>query len=305
MKLLELIDLKVHFKTDSGIVRAVDGVSLEVLEGEMFVLVGESGSGKSVLAQAILRLLPKNAEVKGKVVFRGRNLLELSENEMRSIRGKEIAWIPQCQTALNPVLKVGFQCAEPLMEHFSMKKGSALARIVRLFDFLGIGGRINDYPHQFSGGMRQRMLVAMGVSTDPKLIIADEPTKGLDATKREQVVELFQKVEKTMLIITHDLQFAEKLADRVAVMYCGEIVEISPAKDFFSNPLHPYSQGLLNSLPSRGLNPIPGFQPSLLHPPAGCRFEERCPHFSEKCKQRPPLVRVGDRSIRCWLYDRR
>jgi len=303
--LLEVIDLKVHFKTESGVVRAVDGVSFEVLEGERFVLVGESGSGKSVLAQAILRLLPKNAEIEGRIVFDGRDLLELSEDDMRKIRGKEIAWIPQSQTALNPILTVGFQCAEPLMEHFGLDRDSALARILRLFDFLGIGGRANDYPHQFSGGMRQRVLVAMGISTDPKLIIADEPTKGLDAAKRDQVVELFQKVKRTMLIITHDLQFAESLADRIAVMYCGEIVEISPAKDFFSNPLHPYAQGLLDSLPSRGLKPIPGFQPSLMHPPKGCRFGKRCQFFREECKQKPSLVHVGDRLVRCWLYDRR
>ncbi len=301
--LLEVINLKVCFKTESGVVKAVDGVSFEVFEGERFVLVGESGSGKSVLAQAILRLLPKNAEIEGKVIFEGRNLLELSEDEMRKIRGKEIAWIPQSQTALNPVLTVGFQCAEPLMEHFGMKRSSALAKILGIFDFLGIGGRAEDYPHQFSGGMRQRVLVAMGISAEPRLIIADEPTKGLDAAKRGQVAELFQRVDKTMLIITHDLQFAESLADRIAVMYCGEIVEISSAKDFFSNPLHPYSQGLLNSLPSRGLKPIPGFQPSLVNLPKGCRFRERCWLADDRCKERPPLARVGDRLVRCWMYD--
>ena len=302
--MLELVNLKVHFKTETGVVRAVDNASFEVLEGERFVLIGESGSGKSVLAQAILRLLPKNAEIGGQVIFGGRNLMELSEEEMRKIRGREIAWIPQSQTALNPVMNVGFQCAEPLMEHFGMGKSSALARIIRLFDFLGIGRRADEYPHQFSGGMRQRVLVAMGISADPKLIIADEPTKGLDVMKREQVVGLFRKVDRTMLIITHDLQFAERLADRVAVMYCGEIVEISPAKDFFSKPLHPYSRGLLDSLPSRGLKPIPGFQPSLMNPPAGCRFGERCPHFSERCRQKPPLFSVNGRLVRCWLYER-
>ncbi len=305
--MLEIEDLKVYFRTNAGKVKAVDGVSFEVKRGEKFTLIGESGSGKSVLAQAILRLLPKNAEVSGKVLFDGRNLIELGEEDMRKIRGREIAWIPQSQSSLNPVLTVGFQCAEPVIEHFRMDRRSVFARVVRLFEFLGIGGsRVKDYPHQFSGGMRQRVLVAMGISADPKLIIADEPTKGLDASKRSQIVELFEKVgDKTMLIITHDLNFAENLADRIAVMYCGKIVEVSPAKEFFSEPLHPYSRGLLDSLPSRGLKPIKGFQPSMINPPKGCRFRDRCEFASERCKSEPPPTNLNGRFVRCWLYDRR
>ncbi len=304
--MLEIEDLKVYFRTNAGIVKAVDDVSFEVRKGENFTIIGESGSGKSVLAQAILRLLPKNAEICGRIIFNGKDLLKLSEKEMRRIRGKEIAWIPQSQTSLNPVLNVGFQCAEPLMEHFRMDKKSAFARIIRIFEFLGIGGnRIREYPHQFSGGMRQRVLVAMGISADPKLIIADEPTKGLDASKRSQIVELFRKIgDKTMLIITHDINFAENLADRIAVMYCGKIVEVSPAKEFFREPLHPYSRGLLDSLPSRGLKPIKGFQPSMINPPKGCRFRERCEFAREICKDEPPLISLNGRFVRCWLYDR-
>lgn len=303
--MLKVENLKVYFKTDLGVVKAVDGVDLEVHEGERFTLIGESGSGKSVLAISILRLLPKNAEIDGRIIFNGRNLLELSEEEMRRIRGRKIAWIPQSQSSLNPVLTVGFQSAEPVIEHFGLDKKSAFAKVLRIFDFLGIGrNRAKDYPHQFSGGMRQRVLVAMGISTSPDLIIADEPTKGLDATKRAQMVELFRKIEdKTMLIITHDLNFAEKLADRIAVMYCGKIVEVSPAECFFNGPLHPYSKGLLDSLPSRGLKPIKGFQPSMINPPRGCRFRERCEFASERCKNEPPLISVDGRSVRCWLYD--
>ncbi len=303
-RLLEVEGLRVKFRTKAGEVKAVSGVSFEVFRDERFVLIGESGSGKSVLAQAVLRLLPDNAVLDGRVIFEGKNLFELSEEEMRRIRGREIAWIPQSQSALNPVLTVGFQCAEPLMEHYGMKKSSALSKILRIFDFLGIGGREREYPHQFSGGMRQRVLVAMGISANPKLVIADEPTKGLDSEKRDQIVELFRKIDRTMLVITHDLRFAERFADRIAVMYCGEIVEVSPAKKFFDEPLHPYSRGLLESLPSRGLKPIPGFQPSLINPPKGCKFRERCERSFDECAKTPPLVRVGDRWVRCWLYDR-
>jgi peptide/nickel transport system ATP-binding protein len=303
--LLKIENLKVHFKTDLGLVKAVDGVDLAIQHGERFTLIGESGSGKSVLAVSILRLLPKNARISGKVIFDGKNLLELDEEEMRSIRGRKIAWVPQSQTALNPVLTVGFQSAEPMMQHLRLDKRSAWSRVLRIFESLGIGkSRAKDYPHQFSGGMRQRVLVAMGISTNPELIIADEPTKGLDSSKRNQVIELFRRIsDRTMLIITHDLHFAEALASRIAVMYCGKIVEVCKAKDFFKDPLHPYSKGLLDSLPSRGLKPIRGFQPSMINPPKGCRFRERCSFASERCKIEPPLLSVDGRFVRCWLYD--
>ena len=298
-ELLKVEDLRVHFRYRN--IRAVDGVDFVVYCGEKFTLIGESGSGKSVLATSILRLLPKDAEVYGKIIFDGINLLELNEEEMRKIRGRRIALIPQSQSALNPVLTVGFQCSEPIIEHFKVDKKSALNKILKIFDFLGIGRRINDYPHQFSGGMKQRVLVAMGISANPDLIIADEPTKGLDVSKRKQVIELFRKIDKTMLIITHDLHFANAIATRIGVMYAGKIVEICKAKEFFKEPLHPYSQGLLNSLPSRGLKPIKGV--TSINPVQGCRFRERCDFAWEKCKTEPPLLNVNGRLVRCWLFD--
>ena len=302
--LLRVENLKVHFKTDMGVVKAVDGVDLSVDTGERFTLIGESGSGKSVLGLSILRLLPKNATISGRIVFDGKDLLELDERDMQRIRGREIAWIPQSQSSLNPVLTVGFQCAEPIIQHLNYDKRSAWRKVLEIFEFLKIGNRAREYPHQFSGGMRQRVLVAMGISTDPKLIIADEPTKGLDASKREQVVELFRRIkDKTMLLVTHDLYFANELATKIAVMYCGKIVEVCSAKDFFKEPLHPYSKGLLDSLPLRGLKPIKGFQPSMINPPKGCRFRERCEFASSKCKEEPPLFNLNGRSVRCWLYE--
>ncbi|WP_230972439.1 ABC transporter ATP-binding protein [Archaeoglobus neptunius] len=302
MDMLRAEGLKVYFKTGMGIVRAVDNASFEVKEGESFTFVGESGSGKTVLASAIIRLLPRNAILSGKVFFKGRNLMDLNEDEMRRVRRDEIAYIPQSQSSLNPLLRVGFQCAEALIDR-GEKKSKALHRVSKLFEFLGIGWRMDDYPHAFSGGMKQRILLAMGLLRDPDLIIADEPTKGLDANRRDQVVEAFRRLSsKTLITITHDLLFAEKIAERVAVMYCGEIVEISRARKFFADPLHPYSKGLLESLPQRGLKPIDGFQPSLINAPQGCRFRERCGLSMQKCKIDPPMVKVGNTYVRCWIY---
>lgn len=299
---LKVEDLAVHFRSRRGDVKAVDGVSFAVREGERLVFVGESGSGKTVLAAAIVRLLPKNAVVRGRILFGEEDLLKVDEGRMREIRNREIAYIPQSQSSLNPVMKVGFQCAEPLVEQ-GWKKSTALEKVAKLFEFFGVGGRVKDFPHRLSGGMRQRTLLVMGIAREPKLIIADEPTKGLDALMREQVVEAFQKLGKrSMLIITHDLPFAEKVGDRVAVMYCGKIVEISPSKTFFDSPLHPYSRGLLESLPERGLKPIKGFQPSLINLPEGCRFRERCEFSGEECRVEPPLLKFRHSLVRCWLH---
>lgn len=287
-------------------VKAVDGVSFHVSEGEALALIGESGSGKSVLGMTILRLLPENVRVGGKILFNGLNLLELPEEGLREIRGREIAWVPQNPaTSLNPVLRVGIQIAEPMEVHMGIDRKTAIQRVVgllRYFDINPAEKRVNQYPHQYSGGMRQRALVAMGTSTQPRLIIADEPTKGVDVTKKVRVAELFRKIKKnskpSLLIITHDLPFAERLADRVAVMYCGQIVEVCDARTFFEEPLHPYSKALLNSLPSRGLNPIKGYSPSMVNPPEGCRFHPRCDHATDKCLKEPPF----DGEVRCWLY---
>lgn len=299
--MLRVENLVVHFKSKVGVVRAVDGVSFE-LGNEKFVFVGESGSGKTVLAMAIVRLLPNNTAVSGKIIFDGINLLKLSEEEMREIRNRRIAYIPQSQASLNPLMKVGYQCAEPLLEQ-GMEKGRAVRKISELLEFFGIGSRFKDYPHKLSGGMRQRALLVIGLSREPEIIIADEPTKGLDAIKREQVAEAFQKLgQRALMVITHDLPFAERIADRIAVMYCGKIVEISAAKEFFECPLHPYSKGLLESLPERGLKPIRGFQPSLVSLPEGCRFRERCDFASANCAREPPLLNLDGHWVRCWLY---
>jgi len=304
-------DLQVHFILENTSVKAVDGVSFNVRKGENLALIGESGSGKSVLGMTILRLLPKNVRVNGKILFNGSNLLELPEEELRKIRGKEIALIPQNPaTSLNPVLKIGIQIAEPMEVHLGIDKKIAIQKVINLLKFFDINPaekRVNEYPHQFSGGMKQRALVAMGTSTKPKLIIADEPTKGVDVTKKLRVVELFRRIKEnnklSLLVITHDLLFAEKLADRIAVMYCGQIVEVCEAKTFFEEPLHPYSKSLLDSLPSRGLKPIKGCSPSMVNPPQGCRFHPRCEYATSKCLEEPPLISNGNNNVRCWLYD--
>jgi peptide/nickel transport system ATP-binding protein len=309
--LLRVEDLRVCFILKEGVVRAVDGVSLSLRKGETLTLIGESGSGKSVLGMAILRLLPENAIIEGKILFNGLNLLEMEEEDVTKIRGKEIAWIPQNPaTSLNPVMKVGSQIAEPMELHLKLNKKHSFRKTVELlkiFRILPPDVRILQYPHQYSGGMKQRALIAMGTSANPRLIIADEPTKGVDAIRRAQVASVFKKIKKesdeiTFLIITHDLNFAEKLADRVAVMYCGRIIEVAEVRDFFNKPLHPYSIALLNSLPSRGLIPIAGPPPSMIKPPDGCRFRLRCRFASDKCSVEPPLLESERSLVRCWLY---
>jgi len=306
--LLKINNLHVHFVLENAVVRAVDEVSMEVHENETVALIGESGSGKSILGMTILRLLPENVRVDGKMLFNGFNLLDLAEDELRRIRGKEIAWIPQNPaTSLNPVLKVGIQIAEPMEVHLKIDRKSAMQRVVNLLKFFDISPaekRINEYPHQYSGGMKQRALVAMGTSTKPKLVIADEPTKGVDVSKKIRVAEIFRKIKEklSILIITHDLSFAEKLADRIAVMYCGQIVEICSAEQFFGEPMHPYSKALLDSLPSRGLKPIKGSSPSMVNPPKGCRFHPRCKNATSRCLKEPPLFELNGNAVRCWLY---
>ncbi|AEH45517.1 oligopeptide/dipeptide ABC transporter, ATPase subunit [Thermodesulfatator indicus DSM 15286] len=304
--LLNVKNLSVHFMLEEITVKAVDRASIEVKENEVLTLIGESGSGKSVLGMAILKLLPSNIKIGGRIDFNGFNLLELPEEKMKDIRGQEIAWVPQNpSSSLNPVLKVGFQIAEPMEVHLGYGRKTAWQKaidLLRFFDIRPPEKRAKQYPHQYSGGMRQRALVAMGTSTRPKLIIADEPTKGVDATKKIRVIELFRKIRNnhkpSLLIITHDLPFAEKLADRVAVMYCGQVVEVAKAETFFNSPLHPYSKALLESLPSKGLKPIKGLSPSMIDPPKGCRFRPRCDYATDKCFEEPPF----NGQVRCWLY---
>jgi peptide/nickel transport system ATP-binding protein len=303
---LELKELNVQFVTSHGTVRAVEDVSYAVRPGEMVAIVGESGSGKSVSALAIMRLLPEGTAriTKGSVRFDGRELLTLSDEEMRRIRGRDIAMIFQePMTSLNPVLKIGLQIMEPLTIHLQMDGAAARARATELLTLVGITdpeSRLNQYPHQLSGGMRQRVMIAIGLACNPKLLIADEPTTALDVTIQAQILELMKDLSKrlgvSVVIITHNLGIVARYADRVNVMYAARIVESGTAERVFSRPLHPYARGLLTAVPrldrgrSAKLATIDGAPPNLLAPPSGCRFRPRCRFAIDKCQEVPPLA---------------
>jgi peptide/nickel transport system ATP-binding protein len=303
--LLEVRDLSVSFRTENGVVRAVDGLSLSIALGEVIGIVGESGSGKTVSMMAVMRLIrDPNAVVEGEVLLRGRNLMNLPQREMRLVRGGEIAMIFQDpMTALTPVYTVGWQIGEQLRAHERLTRKQARARTVELLTEVGIsnaGRRVDDYPHQFSGGMRQRVMIAMALSCNPSLLIADEPTTALDVTIQAQILELMKRLQRdygsSILLITHDMGVVSDLAERVAVMYAGSIVEEGPKAAVFREPQHPYTWGLLGSIPRVGrprvrrLAAIPGTPPSLLAPPEGCRFAPRCPHRFDRCSIRPELL---------------
>jgi len=308
--LVEIESLTVRFTLNGLKITAVDDVQLSIYRNEIVCLIGESGSGKSILGMALIKLLPSQTEIEGKVLFNGIDLIKLNEREINKIRGREIAWIPQAQSSsLNPTMRVGFQVGEPLETHCGIDRISAIRFIIKLFNYLDIHPplkRAMEYPYQYSGGMRQRALVAMGLSTEPKLIIADEPTKGIDLIRRKQVKDLLEKAREksSILVITHDLKLSSTLADRVAVMYCGKILEVSEAKSFFHDPLHPYSKALLSSIPSRGLRPIKGKPPNVMNPPHGCRFHPRCDSAQKICSSEdPPFKNINGSSVRCWLYE--
>lgn len=310
--LLEVRGLKVGFPTPEGLVRASDTVDLELYPRETLGLIGETGSGKTVLGMAILRLLQPNTVIEGEIRYRGRDLLPLPEDEMRKIRGREIGAVPQNSgTSLNPVYTVGDQIAEAVALHQGQKGQKARQRAVELLDAVRIpdpAAMAREYPHRFSGGMRERALIAMALACSPSLLIADEPTKGLDAVTKREIVDLFAEVnrDRSVLFITHDIEAAATLATRVAVMYAGEIVEIGRAEEVLGDPAHPYTRGLLASLPERGMRPIPGSAPSLITPPPGCRFSPRCGCAANGCKsEHPGLAEVGPgHYARCMLYDR-
>ena len=310
MSILKLTHLKVHFPTQDGFVKAVNTVALEIANGEKLGLIGETGCGKTVLGMTIIRLLQPATKIEGKIWYKGKELLRLSEEEMRKTRGKEIAMILQNPTtSLNPVLKVGDQIAEAIWLHQGLDKRAAKEKAVEMLEAVKIPSaekRANEYPHQFSGGMKERVMIAMGLACNPSLIIADEPTKGLDVTIKMQIIKLMKEVtkRKSMLFITHDLGVAAEICDNIAVMYAGELVEYAKTTDIFKNPMHPYTRGFLNSLPNRGLKPIRGMSPSLIDLPSGCRFHPRCDHAEEICKNRhPEMVEVENgHSVRCFLY---
>jgi peptide/nickel transport system ATP-binding protein len=302
--LLEVADLNVHFETSRGIVRAVEGLNFHVDRGEVVAIVGESGSGKSVSALAIMRLLPRlTARTRGRITFDGKRLLDLSDEDMREIRGRDISMIFQePMTSLNPLLTIGLQITEPLTIHLGMSDAQARARAVELLQLVGIPdaeGRLDQYPHQFSGGMRQRVMIAIGLACNPKLIIADEPTTALDVTIQAQILELMKnlsrKLDIALIIITHNLGVVARYADRVIVMYAARLVEQGPAEAVFHRPRHPYSMGLLRSVPRldrpRGarLATIEGLVPNLANELKGCRFAPRCPFRIPVCDQEPPL----------------
>src|SRR5512134_2733113 len=302
--LLEVEDLHVHFVTTRGVVRAVEGISYTVGRGEVVAIVGESGCGKSVSALAIMRLLarPAGRVVGGRILFEGRNLLDLSEDEMREIRGRDIAMIFQePMTSLNPVLTIGFQIMEPLLIHLGMSEAAARTRAAELLKLVGIPDaerRLDQYPHQFSGGMRQRVMIAIALSCNPKLLIADEPTTALDVTIQAQILKLMKDLSRdlgvALVIITHNLGIVARYADRVNVMYAARLAEQGAAAEVFAQPLHPYTAGLLRSVPrldrprGRQLETIEGLPPNLLDPPPGCRFAPRCPARQDACVERLP-----------------
>jgi peptide/nickel transport system ATP-binding protein len=303
--LLEVKNLRVSFRTEDGIVKAVDGVSLTVGEGEVLGIVGESGSGKSVTMLSVMRLITDpNAIVEGEVLFKGRDLMQLSRREIRSVRGAEIAMIFQDPlTSLNPVHRVGWQIEEQLHAHQKLTRQLARKRAIDLLGSVGIPRpelRVDDYPHQFSGGMRQRVMIALALSCSPSLLIADEPTTALDVTIQAQILELIEQLKNELgsavVLVTHDIGVVAGLADRVAVMYAGRVVEEGRKHELFYDPLHPYTWGLLGSLarldrpkPAR-LTAIKGQPPSLIRLPPGCNFAPRCPHRFGRCVEEDPAL---------------
>ena len=316
--LLNVTDLKTYFRTMDGVVKAVDGVDFSLKPGQTLGIVGESGCGKSVTSLSVMRLIdPPGWIAGGQMLFRGTDLATLSEKEMRRIRGDEISMIFQePMTSLNPVFTVGNQVMEAIIEHRKVSKREALAQTVELFRMVGIPSperRVKDYPHNMSGGMRQRVMIAMALALQPDLLIADEPTTALDVTIQAQILELIKdlrvKVNTAVMLITHDIGVVAEMADNVVVMYTGKVVEHGTVMQVLKTPKHPYTVGLLNSIPSLGqkgtrLNVIPGTVPSPLNLPRGCPFAPRCPHVMAICREElPPLKTLDDGSAaRCWLY---
>ena len=316
---LEVTGLKTQFFTQDGVVQAVNGITYELNEGETLGIVGESGCGKSVSVMSLMRLIPMppGKIVGGQAIFEGRDLMEIDDDEMRSVRGNKIAMIFQDpMTSLNPVLTIGQQVSEALELHLGMSKSEGRQRTVELMEMVGIpsaADRVDDYPHQFSGGMRQRVMIAMGLSCNPQILIADEPTTALDVTIQAQIVDLVKKLRDeigmAIIWITHDLGVVAGLADRVAVMYAGFIVEEAPVKDLYGDPRHPYTLGLLQSLPrldeerGRRLASIEGLPPDLIALPEGCPFYARCDYRVDRCQvDNPPLEPVApNHKVACWV----
>jgi len=322
--LLTIRNLHTYFFTDEGVAKAVDGVDLELKEGGTLGVVGESGCGKSVTALSVMRLIPDppGKITQGEILFAGTNLLDLSEAEMRKVRGRSISMIFQePMTSLNPVFQIGDQISEVLRLHEGMSRREAWDRSIEMLKMVGIPSperRVQEYPHQLSGGMRQRAMIAMALACSPKLMIADEPTTALDVTIQAQILELMNRLQRdkgmSVILITHNLGVIAETAQKVAVMYAGRIVEYTEVKPIFGNPMHPYTQGLLKSIPrldedharKARLEAIPGLVPSLLELPKGCKFSNRCKYVFEKCDEEPQLIEAEPgHLVRCWLHEKK
>ncbi len=313
-KLLRIQDLRLYFRTTKGVVQAVDGVNFALDRNRAVVVIGESGCGKSSLAKAILRLLPRNVHTHSGQVYLGDvDVMSMDEDRFRrEIRWVRMSLVPQAaMNALNPVLKVGDQVAEPSMVHMGVDKPKALQQARRMFEHVGVPvDFLNRYAFELSGGMRQRVALAMALVTTPDLVILDEPTSALDVLTQANIMNLLKRIKQEMstsfILITHDISTSSELADEVAVMYAGQIVEVGDAAHFFPGPLHPYSKKLMDSVPRLRADIEPDFitgqPPSLINPPTGCRFAERCPSRFERCAQEPPTFERQGRLVKCWLY---
>ncbi len=312
---LTVEDLALFFRASVGIVRAVEGVTFELARGRSLAVLGESGCGKTSLARAILRLLPRNVHTySGRVILNGTDIMKLSEERFRrDVRWSRISMVSQAaMNALNPVLKVGSQVAEPLLLDHRASRHQATEEAKRVFQVVGIPpGFMDRYAFELSGGMRQRAIIAMALITDPDLVILDEPTSALDVLTQASIMNALKRIKQELslsfILITHDIATSSELADEVLCMYAGQLVEHSAAERFFREPLHPYSQKLMSSVPTlrtdKKLEFISGQPPSLLNPPEGCRFAARCHRRFERCDEQPPLFKHGDETVRCWLYE--
>jgi peptide/nickel transport system ATP-binding protein len=314
--LLRVEDLHLYFSTSFGVIRAVEGVTFELPRGKSLAIIGESGCGKTSLARAILRLLPKNIDTyKGRVYLEGADVMKFSHERFRQqIRWEKISMVPQAaMNSLNPVLKVGFQVAEPLLLQQRMGKQEALDQAKEVFKIVGIPAAFLDrYAFELSGGMRQRAIIAMALIANPVLIILDEPTSALDVLTQANIMNALKKIKRELkqsfILITHDIATSSELADEVVCMYAGQLVEHSKATLFYREPLHPYAQKLMASVPTLRIDKKPDFitgqPPSLLNPPTGCRFAARCPRRFERCHEEPPLFASGEHKVKCWLYEK-
>lgn len=313
-QLLHIENLTLHFRTQQGAVQAVDGVDFELASNRAVVILGESGCGKTSLSKALLRLLPRNVEkYSGKVYLQGEDVMKFDEEEFRhNVRWVGMSLVPQAaMNSLNPVIKVGEQVAEPALIHLGLSKAEAFGLVRKMFQHVGVSlDFVERYPFELSGGMRQRVAIAMALITSPALIVLDEPTSALDLLTQANIMNVLKRIKHEMgtsfILITHDIATSSELADEVAIMYAGQIVETGHAKDFFLAPLHPYAQMLMASVPRLRSDSDPMFitgqPPSLMNPPKGCRFAARCPFRMEKCAEEPPVIQKDNRKVKCWLY---